>query len=182
VSSIESLLNAFTRFVALPWKREIAGHEKVWMCLYEPRDERRLLAQLTNFEIAAKTGGHKWLQYDLSQAFGEWLSGHEYRDSYFASPDLMDSGFEDFAQALAATVRSRIDAADENTLVVLIGAGSLFGLTSVSHLVDAVAPGITGRLAVFFPGHRNGNNYRLLDARDGWNYLAVPIEGEVSRP
>jgi hypothetical protein len=35
---------------------------------------------------------------------------------------------------------------------------------------------------VFFPGVYENNNYRLLDARDGWNYLAVPItmqEGEL---
>jgi hypothetical protein len=28
---------------------------------------------------------------------------------------------------------------------------------------------------IFFPGHFEHNNYRLLDARDGWNYHAVPI-------
>ena len=28
---------------------------------------------------------------------------------------------------------------------------------------------------LFFPGEFENNNYRLLDARDGWNYLAVPI-------
>jgi len=28
---------------------------------------------------------------------------------------------------------------------------------------------------VFFPGQLEQNNYRLLDARDGWNYMAVPI-------
>ena len=40
-----------------------------------------------------------------------------------------------------------------------------------------------GRLLVFFPGVYEQNNYRLLDARDGWNYLAFPItasEGEVA--
>jgi len=30
-------------------------------------------------------------------------------------------------------------------------------------------------LLVFFPGTKNDNNYRLLDARDGWNYLAQGI-------
>ena len=30
-------------------------------------------------------------------------------------------------------------------------------------------------LSIFFPGQYEQNNYRLLDARDGWNYLAVPI-------
>jgi hypothetical protein len=34
---------------------------------------------------------------------------------------------------------------------------------------------IRGRVVVFFPGEYENNNYRLLDARDGWNYLAVPI-------
>jgi hypothetical protein len=34
---------------------------------------------------------------------------------------------------------------------------------------------IRGRLVVFFPGHLERSNYRLLDARDGWNYMAVPI-------
>jgi hypothetical protein len=30
---------------------------------------------------------------------------------------------------------------------------------------------------VFFPGehHPEHHSYRLLDARDGWNYLAVPL-------
>ena len=42
-------------------------------------------------------------------------------------------------------------------------------------VVEDVAPAIQGRLAVFFPGEYESNNYRLLDARDGWNYLAVPI-------
>jgi hypothetical protein len=33
-------------------------------------------------------------------------------------------------------------------------------------------------LLVFFPGQFDNNNYRLLDARDGWNYLAVPITAD----
>jgi len=28
---------------------------------------------------------------------------------------------------------------------------------------------------VLFPGVYEQNNYRMLDARDGWNYLAIPI-------
>ena len=42
---------------------------------------------------------------------------------------------------------------------------------------------IKGRLLLFFPGEYDGNNcYRMLDARDGWNYLATPItchEGSI---
>ena len=39
---------------------------------------------------------------------------------------------------------------------------------------------IKGRLVVFFPGQYEHNNYRLLDARDGWNYMAVPITAHGS--
>ena len=45
----------------------------------------------------------------------------------------------------------------------------------VSQLMERVAPTIRGRLLVFFPGEHEHTTYRLLDARDGWNYLAVPI-------
>jgi hypothetical protein len=33
---------------------------------------------------------------------------------------------------------------------------------------------------VFFPGKHEQSNYRLLDARDGWNYRAILIEAEGS--
>jgi hypothetical protein len=34
---------------------------------------------------------------------------------------------------------------------------------------------VPGRLLQTFPGTHEGGIYRLLDARDGWNYLAVSI-------
>ena len=60
-------------------------------------------------------------------------------------------------------------------MVALIGVGSLYGFLRVSNLVRAVEPKIRGRLVVFFPGEKDGTNYRLLNARDGWNYLAQAI-------
>ena len=63
-------------------------------------------------------------------------------------------------------------------MVAVLGVASLFGLLKVSQVVQDVAPHIRGRLLVFFPGEHEGSNYRLLDARDGWNYLAVPITSE----
>ena len=65
---------------------------------------------------------------------------------------------------------------NENSVVVLKGVGSLFGLLKVKEVVDRLAPQVNGRLLVFFPGsYDSNNNYRLLDAYDGWNYLAIPI-------
>ena len=60
-------------------------------------------------------------------------------------------------------------------MVGIFGIASLFGYVRVSELMKKIERDIRGRLAVFFPGEYDDNNYRLLDARDGWNYLAVPI-------
>jgi len=48
----------------------------------------------------------------------------------------------------------------------------------VKDVVDALAPLVSGRLLVFFPGSFENNNYRLLDGYDGWNYLAVSITAD----
>ncbi len=69
----------------------------------------------------------------------------------------------------------------EQTVVAITGVAALFGFARVSQVLSLVEAHIRGRLLVFFPGVYENNNYRLLDARDGWNYLAVPItphEGE----
>ena len=42
-------------------------------------------------------------------------------------------------------------------------------------LLLAVEGDVRGRIVVFFPGEYEDGNYRLLDVRDGWSYLAVPI-------
>jgi hypothetical protein len=55
---------------------------------------------------------------------------------------------------------------------------SLFGFCRVSELVSRVESSIRGRLLVFFPGEHENNTYRFLDAREGWNYLAVPITSD----
>ena len=34
---------------------------------------------------------------------------------------------------------------------------------------------VRGRLLVLFPGEYRQNIYRFMDARDGLNYMAVPI-------
>ena len=56
-----------------------------------------------------------------------------------------------------------------------IGAGSLFGFAHVSGVIIDLEESIRGRLLVFFPGEYERNVYRFMDARDGFNYMAVPI-------
>ena len=73
-------------------------------------------------------------------------------------------------------VLSVLEKSTENDVVTICGIASLFGFMKVSDLINAVKDKIKGRLVVFFPGEYDDNNsYRMLDARDGWNYLATPI-------
>lgn len=60
-------------------------------------------------------------------------------------------------------------------MVAVFGVGTLFGFARISQILKMIETEIRGRLVIFFPGQFDRNNYRLLDARDGWNYLAVPI-------
>jgi hypothetical protein len=182
MASVEALTAAYARYVALPWDTRLAGQQKIWFALYGPPDERRLRARLGAFEVATRKAGHGWATHDLTDEFAHWLAAHEYAESFFENAeDLTADALRDFDDFLAARLGATLDAAADGTVVALSGVGSLFGLTRVSRLLEAVSERVRGRLLVFFPGERDGSNYRLLDARDGWNYLAVPIaaqEGE----
>ncbi len=174
---IEELVREFERTATLPWEHNLAGPQKVWFALYSPPEERRLRARIGEFELAAKKAGHGWAHVDLTDVFARWMAAQEYRDSYFESPEDIELFLPEFVAEVAGTVRDALTdgGTDANTVVAVSGVASLFGLARVSDLVQAVAPDIRGRLVLFFPGERDGSNYRLLDARAGWNYLAVPI-------
>lgn len=178
MSGVEGLLTAYDRFVRLPWDRELAGPQKVWFAIYDPAQERRLRLRLPEFERVTREAKRGWRQVDLTDSFAAWMAGHDYREEYFAHPEDLELALADFGVAVRDRVGEALVAseADENTVVAVSGVASLFGLTRVSVLVDTVAPRVRGRLLVFFPGQRDGSNYRFLDARDGWNYLAIPIE------
>ncbi|WNI14279.1 BREX protein BrxB domain-containing protein [Actinacidiphila sp. ITFR-21] len=178
MTDMDALARAYARFVALPWAGDLAYPQRVWTVVYPPRDERRLRARLAEFEIATTKSGHGWRQVDVTDAFAGWLGRHPYRDAYFEEPELLSgAALEDFDRYVQEAVVAALEdpAADENTAVALVGVGSLFPFSKVSRVLDGVGGSVRGRLVVFFPGERDGSNYRLLEARDGWNYLATPI-------
>jgi len=179
MSEIEALLKAYERFLQLPWDRTLAGPQKVWFAIYEPVQERRLRLHLPEFEAATRDMGHSWTHLDLTDLFAQWMSHHDYREAYFEEPEDMELDLQDFTNFVSQQIVGMLTApdVDANTVVAISGLASLFGFTNASVVIEAVAPSIRGRLLVFFPGQRNESNYRFLDARDGWNYLAVPISG-----
>ncbi len=177
MSEIDGLLAAYGRHVRIPWESGLAGPQKVWFAIYEPAQERRLRLRVEEFRQATTQAGHAWRLVDVTDSFGRWMAGQEYRESYFEEPEYLADLMPDFTAAVASEVTATLDDADvdDQTVVAVLGVGALFGLTRVASLMEAVAPRIRGRLLVFFPGSYDGSVYRLLDARDGWNYLAVPI-------
>ena len=182
MNGIESLVQEYERTARLPWDKTLAGAQRVWFAIYEPTQERRVRFRLDDFGVATKGAGHQWIPHDLKNEFAEWMAKHEYRDAYFEQPEDMSLALEDFSQAVTKQIKEWLTApnVDDNSVVAIVGLGSLFGLTHASTVLNAVTSFIRGRLLVFFPGHHEGSNYRLLDARDGWNYLAVPITAKKS--
>lgn len=175
MSKIDLLLRNYARYVSLPWDPRLAGPQKVWFAVYDKTDERRLRLRLGDFEIVTKQAHHVWRSCDLTDAFARWMAGQEYREAYFESPGDLPIPHPGFADYTARRVRDALEAADANTVVAVVGVGALYGFLRASQLMKEIESSIPGRLLVFFPGEYEDGNYRLLDARDGWNYLAVPI-------
>lgn len=182
MSRLERLIDRYAEHVGTPWPDGLSGIERVIFIVYTPADELRLRIYIDEFELRTRDAGHGWLHLDLTNAFPEWMAAHRYREKYFRRPALLagyaEGRLTEFTSRLVEDTRGRIDQASENDVVAISGVGALFGVSSVSKVVEQVAPAIKGRLVVFFPGDVESNNYRLLDARDGWNYMAHAITAD----
>lgn len=182
MNRIKKLAQNFAQFIAIPWRPDAAPAQRVIFCVYNAADERILRANLAEFEIAANRANHAWQMFDLSGTFAAWLSAQKYADKYFQNPARLNAMalerylcflVESYERALPESVEK------SNLVVALTGVAELFGFIKVKTLLDKLAPLVAGRLVVFFPGSHEGNNYRLLDAYDGWNYLAVPLTADI---
>ncbi len=188
MSRIDQLRKNYQRLCGLPWDDKLAGPQRVWVAVYDKEDERKLRFRLGLFEEATHQTGHRWGVLDLTDAFADWLCSPPYSDyaqSYFEAPSRLGKApLAAFRQFVARRINEALDSAEspENTVVAVYGVASLFGFARISEVLPLVEAHIRGRLLVFFPGVYEQNNYRLLDARDGWNYLAVPITSSEGEP
>lgn len=176
MGKIEELAGMYERHISAPWQRTLAGAQRVMLVVYEKELERSLRARIGEFEQATLRSGHGWKAVDCSRWFAGWMAGDEYREAYFKEPSLLTMKLQgEFRPEAARRLAAKCEVADESAVVAVIGVASLYGFLRVSELIRSVEQSIRGRLVVFFPGTKNENNYRLLDARDGWNYLAQGI-------
>jgi Domain of unknown function (DUF1788) len=175
LSTVDDLLFHFRHQVALPWRPDTPPEYRVWIMHYDKALDRRVQARLPEFEDATRRAEHGWSVMALAPLVAPWLAAHELFDGLVNQPDELPSILPEFEEHVVAKVRGRLDQIGPNDLLVLSGAGALFGLLRVSRLTQSVADAIQGRLLLLFPGRHSNGAYRLLDARDGWSYRAIPI-------
>jgi len=181
MSAINRLLDNYRRQVQLPWSGNMAGKQRVWFAVYPPAEERRVRARLPQFEALTLQAGHGWTSVDLTRLLPEWIAAHEYREAIFAEPEHFSTSGE-LESIAAERVRQACRSGDTDAagVVTVTGLASLFDFVRVSSIIDRVEDSIQGRLLVLFPGEYAGNVYRFMDARDGFNYMAVPITSTES--
>jgi hypothetical protein len=175
---IEQLAEKYRQHIGLPWQKTVAGAQRVIMVVYDKELERTLMARKESFAIATREEGHDWHEINIADGFARWMASDDYRDAYFESPGDLQLKLEvEFAERVANWIRAVLDGdgVTEHSVVAVFGVGALFSFTRVSLVLKLLEPAIKGRLVVFFPGTYEQNNFKLLDARDGWNYMAVPI-------
>jgi hypothetical protein len=177
MSLVSNLIANYRRHVGTPWQANLAGSQRIWFAVYPPSEERRVRAQMKEFETATLEAKHQWKLVDITNIAAAWIALHEYREGYFEEPGALSMIAEDLKAHVVSRLRQACEEADVNkdTMVAVIGAGSLFGFLHLSEVIRKLEDSIRGRLLVFFPGEYERNVYRFMDARDGFNYMAVPI-------
>jgi hypothetical protein len=186
MARIDQLLASYRRHVSLAPKGNLPLSQRVWFVVYPPEDERRMASRLPEFEIATRDAGLDWQRLDLSGAFADWMDSFdaEERADCLADPDIVESyadpGLaEHVADRLRRILATLPGATAPNTVVAVPGLMELYDFVHVSAVLESLKdPQLPGIVALFFPGEREGNTYRFLGARTGWNYLATPILAE----
>jgi hypothetical protein len=181
MSAVDRLLSNYSRQVRLPWTANMSGKQRVWFAVYPPAEERRVRARLPQFEALTLEARHGWTTVDLTRLLPEFLAAHKYRESIFQNPQHLRAG-TDLEVRAAAQVKEAFsrEEADAGSIVAVTGLASLFDFMRVSSLIERVEDSVPGRLLMLFPGEYAGNVYRFMDARDGFNYMAVPITSTES--
>lgn len=177
-SKTDLLLKEYERVIHEPWSKVLSGQERVWFLVYDPAEQRKINLRLDDFETATKRAGKKWQLISFKKCFPTWMANHEYQEDYFSDPeyiiDQLEADFIPFAIQYFKNALSQIKQ-DNETVIAVTDVSALFGFARLSEILKNCDKDFTGRLLVFFPGEFEHNQYRLLDARDGWDYLARPI-------
>jgi hypothetical protein len=177
-SKIDQLLTAYESVVNEPWATSLSGQERVWFLVYDPAEQRKIDLRVGDFETSTVKAGKRWISISMKTCFPTWMANHNYKQAYFSDPEpIVDQLEGDFKVFAINFLMDEINkhGTDDNTLVAIRDISALFGFCRISDVLNGCANAFKGRMLIFFPGEHDKNHYRLLDARDGWSYLARPI-------
>ena len=182
MARIDQLLASYRRHVSLTPRGNLPLSQRVWFVVYPPEDERRMLNRIPEFEIATRDEGLSWRRVDLSDAFADWMDTFDpdERKDCLADPDIVESYADPgFIEYLGDRIRHELESVPEadavHTVFAVSGLMDLYDFVHVSEVLERLDDHLGGIVLLFFPGEREGNTYRFLGARTGWNYLATPI-------
>lgn len=182
MARIDDLLASYRRRVSLPPQKNLPLSQRMWFVVYAPEEERRMVNRITDFELVSRDRGWGWQRLDLAGAFADWMDTFdpEERENCLAEPDIVenyaDPGFVAFLTERLSQAMQSIPATEaEQTIFAISGLMDLYDFVHVSEVLEPLDSHFQGIVVLFFPGEREGNTYRFLGARTGWNYLAVPI-------
>jgi hypothetical protein len=183
MTRINQLLENYRSHIRMPLRTGLPASQRVWFAVYPAEEERRLINRIDEFEMATTAAGHPWIRIDLKGSLARWLSSIDEgeRAEWFKSQgDIELYAKTEWGEMLAEFFRKEAARAEqpESTVFALTGLMDLYDFLHVSELIEALENTFRGYLLVFFPGEKEGNTYRFLDARTGWNYLAIPILAE----
>lgn len=179
MSRVSDLVDAYNAELSLAWKDNVSGGERVWMLVYPPDLERQIRHVLPSMELATTQAGRGWVVIDVTDDFGRWLSSHRHAEAFYDEPsELTQSILDQFETTLVNRIREALQTAPSKAVVALVGIGSIFPFLRASSVIKSVDSAVTGRLLVLFPGLHDPetHSFRLLDARDGFNYRARVID------
>ena len=130
---IEELCEVYNRSISVPWMRTSSGSERVLLVVYDKDLERSLRNRVSLFIDATLAASHQSKLVDLTTWFSEWMAGQKYAEGYFTSPEDLQTLVEaEFKKYVADRLRKELDAADTETVVSVIGIGSLYGFLKPS--------------------------------------------------
>jgi hypothetical protein len=173
--TFDDILAAYNKQVQLPWAPDTPSAGRIWVVWYDKALQRRFTGRLGEFEHATLKAGHGWRHVNLSPWFGKWIAKHEFFDGLVEQPKELRGLLPEIEDEIVSLLTDALKDCSVDDVLAVDGCGSLFGIARVSSLISRVADSVPGRLLVGFPGKHSGGVYRLLDARDGWNYHAIPI-------
>ncbi|MDC0267761.1 hypothetical protein OAK97_00470 [bacterium] len=183
MSQLDQLITNYQRHIELTHSLSLPTAQRIWFAVYSPEDERRLQVKLGEFELATLDAGYLWRTIDLRGQLTAWFQSVDPDElpAWFQYPgDIETYSKTQFQRRLVNFIRAEMEKAPEpdRTVFALVGLMELFDYRHLSDILAELEKSFPGFLLVFFPGEREENTYRFLNARDGWDYLATPIQAE----